>query len=247
MTLEDKLELTYGYQLWIEYLEKEPVRAVRDINNMLKANFPVETIQKGIRFNYDDCKDLIIKLKEKVENMIITNIKLGNIVDENVDIIVNAANNELKGGSGVDGAIHNAAGWDELDDACREIGHCDTGEAVITPSFQMKNVKHIIHTVGPFCSAHTRFIEEPSEKEQKLLYNCYYNSLKLADEYKAQTVSFPSIATGIYGFPLTYAPKIFKKAVEDYNEVNQNIKEVNMICFDEETKKYYDEVFKVEL
>lgn len=171
--------------------------------------------------------------------MIEINIKQGDITKECVDVIVNAANNELKGGSGVDGAIHYAAGWEELDNACRKIGYCQTGQAVITPAFQLKEIKYIIHTVGPFCGAHTRYLGTASETEAKYLYECYYNSLKLADEHGCHIISFPSIATGIYGFPLQQAPPIFYKAVNDYSLINKNIWQVNMICFDMETYKQF--------
>ena len=170
-------------------------------------------------------------------------IKQGDIVDERVDAIVNAANNELSGGGGVDGAIHMAAGWDELDEACQKIGYCDTGEAVITGAFKMKHVKYIIHTVGPFCSSHTRWIGEPNEEEKEALYHCYFNSLQLADKYGCKSIAFPSIATGIFGFPLAYTPNIFLKAVKTYKKKNINIHEVRMICFDDETYEAFKTVF----
>lgn len=170
-------------------------------------------------------------------------IKQGDIVFEKVDAVVNAANNSLSGGGGVDGAIHSAAGWDELDEACRKIGYCGTGDAVITDAFEMKDVGHIIHTVGPFCSAHSRWTGEPSDKEKQLLWNCYYNSLKLADKYGCRTVAFPSIATGIFGFPLTHAPAIFLSTISEYEKENMNIEEVRMVCYDDETYESYRNAF----
>lgn len=162
-------------------------------------------------------------------------IKQGDIVDERVDAIVNAANSELSGGGGVDGAIHIAAGWDELDEACQKIGRCGVGEAVITGSFKMRNTKCIIHTVGPYCSAHTRWVNEPNDEEKQLLYNCYFNSLKLADRNGCCSIAFPSIASGLFGFPLAYAPDVFIKAVKTYEKENVNIEEVRMVCFDDAT------------
>lgn len=174
--------------------------------------------------------------------MIKINIKRGNIVNESADAIVNAAKSSLMGGGGVDGAIHTAAGWEKLDEACEKIGGCKTGEAVITPAFDIKQVKYIIHTVGPFCDIHTRNIGIPNDKEKEALYNCYYNSLQLGDRYGCRSISFPSIATGIYGFPLEYAPQIFLNAVRDYEKENKNIETVAMVCFDEDTEKAFSTI-----
>lgn len=171
---------------------------------------------------------------------------MGNIVDERVDCIVNAANSELSGGGGVDGAIHCIAGWNELNDECEKIGHCDVGQAVITPPCNMEGqIKAIIHTVGPFCSSQSRWNEKPSKSEMLSLYNCYFNSLKLANEHSFKTISFPSIATGIFGFPLTYAPDVFKDAINMFEKyVDTTIEEINMVCFDKETYQAYYKYFE---
>lgn len=244
MNSQEYDDITYRLKLLEDLQYYNPVKFVNYMNNRIDEIFPDKRLLNNISFNYADCIDLLKDLREHLKPIIVT-IKLGDITNECVDVIVNAANNELKGGSGVDGAIHNAAGWNKLDEACRKIGYCETGKAVVTSAFDMKNVKYIIHTVGPFCSAHSRYTGTPSELEMSQLYNCYYNSLCLADKLECNTISFPSIATGIYGFPLEYAPRIFKKAISDYEEKNRNLREINMICFDTETKSFYDREFPV--
>lgn len=160
-------------------------------------------------------------------------VKLGDITKEKVDAIVNAANNELKGGGGVDGAIHAAAG-PELDEACKKIGWCETGDAVVTPAFGIKDVEYIIHTVGPKTDGHA------SHDQCSQLQLAYLNSLKLANNLRCKTVSFPSISTGIFKFPLTYATNVFKSAILHFQEENEYVEEVRMVCFDEETKEAYE-------
>ena len=123
----------------------------------------------------------------------------GDIAALEVDVIVNAANRALAGGGGVDGAIHRAAG-PELAAACRAIGGCATGEAVLTPGFALK-ARHIVHTVGPVWRGGDR-------GEEGLLASCYRNSLALAGERGLATLAFPSISTGAYGFPIARACRI---------------------------------------
>src|SRR5262245_46997549 len=115
----------------------------------------------------------------------------GNIVEQDVDAVVNAANTSLLGGGGVDGAIHDAAG-PELLEACRKIGGCQTGEARITLGFRLK-ARHVIHTVGPVWSGGSR-------GEPELLASAYARSLELAREHSLETIAFPSISTGAYRF-----------------------------------------------
>ena len=171
----------------------------------------------------------------------------GNIASAPADAVVNAANNELAGGSGVDGAIHAAARWDALDDACQAIGYCDTGKAVVTPAFDMEDVKYIIHTVAPNCCGNTRYTGEPEDEEKMLLYECYYNSILLADVFKCRSVNVPSLGTGAFGFPMEHAPGIFLQAVQDYEERNKNIEVISMVCFTSETEKIYRDDLKDEL
>lgn len=111
----------------------------------------------------------------------------------NVDAIVNAANNDLLPGGGVCGVIYSKAGYDELYKSCLEIGHCNTGESVITPGFNLPS-KYIIHTVGPV-------YRDGSHNESKLLESCYLNSLDLAKQNYIHSIAFPLISSGIYGYP----------------------------------------------
>jgi O-acetyl-ADP-ribose deacetylase (regulator of RNase III) len=126
----------------------------------------------------------------------------GDITQIPVDAIVNAANEGLKGGGGVDGAIHRAGGPDIMKE-CRQIGHCPTGEAVITTAGELP-AKKVIHTVGPVWN-------DGNKNEEELLANAYRNSMKVADENGLMSISFPNISTGIYGFPKEKAAQIALK------------------------------------
>jgi len=163
-------------------------------------------------------------MKNRVE------IHKGDITKLKVDAIVNAANTSLLGGGGVDGAIHRAAG-PELLEFNRKLGGCKTGEAKISPGFKLP-AKYIIHTVGPIWNG-------GRNNEDKLLANCYINSLKLAVENKIKTIAFPAISTGVYNFPLERATKIAVSEVEKFLEKNESIERVIFVCFDEETYLTY--------
>jgi O-acetyl-ADP-ribose deacetylase (regulator of RNase III) len=125
-------------------------------------------------------------------------LQKGDITQLSVDAIVNAANNSLLGGGGVDGAIHNAAG-PQLLKACKLLNGCDTGDAKITEGYLLK-ARYVIHTVGPIYSG--------SPEDPKLLANCYQNSFKLAQSHNARTIAFPAISCGVYGYPVADACKI---------------------------------------
>ncbi|KAA2221559.1 O-acetyl-ADP-ribose deacetylase [Chryseobacterium sediminis] len=156
----------------------------------------------------------------------------GDITKIHADVIVNAANSSLLGGSGVDGAIHRAGGPEILEE-CRAIrnrqGKCNTGEAVVTTAGNL-SAKYVIHTVGPVWNGH-------AEKESKLLADCYHNSLKLAESLGVKTIAFPNISTGVYRFPKELAGKI---AVDEVRKFKSDIIEkVIFVCFDDENEMIY--------
>jgi O-acetyl-ADP-ribose deacetylase (regulator of RNase III) len=153
---------------------------------------------------------------------------VGDITTEQVDAIVNAANRQLRGGGGVDGAIHRAAGADRLQAACRAIGGCPPGRAVVTDGFDLA-ARFIIHTVGPVWQG-------GSENEADTLAACYRNSLAVADEIGARSVAFPAISTGVYGYPQEEAAAI---AVKTVGEADTEVLVVRFIAFDEATLDLY--------
>jgi O-acetyl-ADP-ribose deacetylase (regulator of RNase III) len=153
----------------------------------------------------------------------------GDITRLDVDAIVNAANESLLGGGGVDGAIHRAAG-PELLAECRTLGGCPTGEARITRGYRLK-ARHVIHTVGPVWGGGTR-------GEPELLASCYRNSLALARQHGLQSIAFPAISTGIYRFPKGQATEIAVREVRRH----AGDAEVIFCCFDTATADLYYEV-----
>lgn len=158
----------------------------------------------------------------------------GDITRQEVDAIVNAANNRLAGGGGVDGAIHRVAG-PELDAACREIGWCATGAAVITPGFRLP-ATWIIHTVGPVWHGGDR-------DEDALLASCYRSSMELAHERGIRSIAFPSISTGVYGFPVKRAATIAIDTLRGMAIQYSELRIVRMVTFGDETfAAYADEL-----
>jgi O-acetyl-ADP-ribose deacetylase len=154
----------------------------------------------------------------------------GDITKLDIDVIVNAANEALRGGGGVDGAIHHAAG-PELLAECRAIGFCPTGEARITRGYRLK-ARHVIHTVGPVWQA-------GEAREDTLLASCYRASLALAVENGLRSIAFPAISTGIYGFPKPRAAAIAVAETRRFLGGDARLERVVFVGFDAETLSLY--------
>lgn len=160
----------------------------------------------------------------------------GDITKLQIDAIVNAANTSLLGGGGVDGAIHRAAG-PELLAECRTLNGCRTGEAKITKGYRLP-ARYVIHTAGPVWHG-------GGNNEETLLHNSYYNSLRLAVQHSIQTIAFPNISTGVYGFPKDKAAAIATATVKAFIAENPGaLKEVYFVCFDEENLLLYSNLIK---
>ncbi|MDK2911031.1 MAG: O-acetyl-ADP-ribose deacetylase [Bacteroidales bacterium] len=157
---------------------------------------------------------------------------MGDITLMEVDAVVNAANNSLLGGGGVDGAIHRAAG-PQLLESCRKIGGCATGDAVITPGFNLK-AKYIIHTVGPIWRG-------GQHGEPNLLASCYRKSLELAACHQIKSIAFPNISTGAYGYPHQEAAEIAINTVYEFL-INHSLPDyVWFVCFGNSNYNIYEE------
>ena len=162
-------------------------------------------------------------MEDKIE------IVQGDITRLEVDAIVNAANQSLLGGGGVDGAIHRSAGPQLLEE-CREIGGCPTGEARLP-------ARYVIHTVGPVWHGGDR-------NEDNLLASCYRNSLELALKHKLRSIAFPSISTGAYRFPIERASRIALRVIYDFVVSEQDAPRVMITCFSEEDLEFYRKAYQ---
>lgn len=165
----------------------------------------------------------------------------GDITKQRVDAIVNAANNSLLGGGGVDGAIHKAAGAKLLEE-CRQLNGCATGEAKITKGYNLP-AKWVIHTVGPIWYG-------GNQGEDELLARCYRSSLALAlggglspiaaqEQYQIKTIAFSAISTGVYGFPVERASRIAATEIQRFLETNNSLEQVILVCFSKSAYDFY--------
>lgn len=164
-------------------------------------------------------------MKEKAVELI-----TGDITDLEVDAIVNAANNSLLGGGGVDGAIHRAAGPGLLKE-CRNLNGCETGKAKITSGHKLK-ASHVIHTVGPVWTG-------GHNNEQVLLASCYFSCLELAAGYKIKSIAFPGISTGVYGFPKELAATIAINETRRFLKNNSYPEKVVFVAFSDADHEIY--------
>ena len=172
-------------------------------------------------------------MEKKVNQTDITLVQ-GDITQQRVSAITNAANSRLAGGGGVDGAIHRAGGPEimaECDKIRREQGGCPTGQAVITTGGDLY-ADHVIHTVGPIW-------EGGMSGEPELLASCYRQSLKLAVENELKTIAFPSISTGVYGYPMEKAAIVAIETVTLFLEEDEEFKEVRFVLFSVDDLKQY--------
>lgn len=159
----------------------------------------------------------------------------GDITQQDVDAIVNAANSSLLGGGGVDGAIHRAAGHELLEE-CRTLGGCETGSAKITRGYKLK-ARHIVHAVGPV-------YHDGKHGEPGLLASAYRTCLELASQNNCASVAFPAISTGIYGYPMEDAARIAFDTIIDYLGAHSEIKLVRYVLYDSRTLTVHERVLE---
>lgn len=157
-------------------------------------------------------------------------ILLGDITTIDTEAIVNSANKTLLGGGGVDGAIHRAAGPKLLEE-CKLLGGCETGKAKITKAYNLPS-KFVIHAVGPIWYGGTK-------NEELLLESTYQSCLELAQNYNITSISFPSISTGVYLFPIDLATKIAVRVILNFLKSNKSFQKVNIVCFNKDVMEAY--------
>jgi O-acetyl-ADP-ribose deacetylase len=158
----------------------------------------------------------------------------GNIVEVKVDAIVNAANSGLRGGGGVDGAIHRAGGPSIMEE-CRKIGGCPTGSAVLTTAGKLP-AKYVFHAVGPVYSG--------SRDDKRLLRSAYQSCLNLAEQYHVKSIAFPSLSTGIYGYPLDLAAPIALRTIIEHIQKPTNLQQVLMVLFGESAYQVHEQALE---
>ena len=168
---------------------------------------------------------------------LVKKIYLGNIVEVKVDVVVNAANNSLLGGGGVDGAIHRAAGPGLLAE-CRDLKGCATGDAKVTKGYGLY-AGYVIHTVGPVWSG-------GNKGEVGLLARCYRRSLELAEALGIGSLAFPCISTGVYHFPKQRAAEIAIAQTREFLKNNDSIEDVAFVCFDGDNFAIYDRILTLD-
>jgi O-acetyl-ADP-ribose deacetylase len=156
------------------------------------------------------------------------------ITKQTCDAIVNAANNSLLGGGGVDGAIHRAAG-PELLEECKKLNGCETGKAKITKGYLLP-ATYVIHTVGPVWRG-------GNHNEAELLKQCYQNCLQLALQFNIKSIAFPSISTGAYGYPIELASEIALTEIINFLKTNSSIEKVVIVCFGAEPFSVYNQKY----
>ncbi|HEY6287603.1 MAG TPA: O-acetyl-ADP-ribose deacetylase [Ktedonobacteraceae bacterium] len=155
----------------------------------------------------------------------------GNIVEVQADAIVNAANSGLRGGGGVDGAIHRAGGPSIMEE-CRKIGGCPTGEAVVTTAGRLP-AKYVFHAVGPIYSG--------TLDDERLLTSAYQSCLNLAEQHQVKSIAFPSLSTGIYGYPLELAAPIALRTIIEHIKKPTYLQQVLMVLFGESAYKVHEQ------
>ena len=162
-------------------------------------------------------------------------VREGDITELQVDAIINAANNSLLGGGGVDGAIHRAAGPGLLKE-CRTLNGCPTGAAKITGGHRLP-AKHVIHTVGPvWVDGHLG--------EEELLAQCYLNCFRLLEDHGLRSIAFPAISCGVYGFPLDRAAAIALEEIKRFLERNKEVERVVVVCYTQEVHEAYQALLR---
>lgn len=167
---------------------------------------------------------------EELLKMQKVSVVVGDITKQQVDAIVNAANNSLLGGGGVDGAIHRAAGSKLLAE-CRQLNGCTTGDAKITKGYNLP-AKWVIHTVGPVWRG-------GNYREDELLAQCYRSCLTLATQYEIKTIAFPAISTGVYAFPVERAANIAVREIQQFLVNNHTLEQVLLVCFSQSSGDRY--------